>query len=98
MATYTELYNLKSDSSLRNRVAVAITIKSKDIIALETPTQDQKNWATKAITNPAEQADKIYNYLLADNASATVSQIQSATDAAIQTKVNTIIDKLIAEL
>ena len=96
MATYAELFELRNDSSLRNRVAVAVIKKAQDLIDLTTPTADQITWANDAIDNPASKAGPILNYVLAANSSATVSQIQGASDTAIQANVDSAVDALIA--
>lgn len=96
MATYAELYDLRSDSGLRNKVAVAVAIKAQTILDLASPTNAQVVWASAAIANPVTKADALLNYVLAANKSATVSQIQGATDSTIQTNVGAAVDKIIA--
>lgn len=96
MATYTELFGLKSDSAFRNKIAVAVVVKAQALIDGATPTTDEITWANNAISAPNQQADKIVNYVLAANKSATTVQITGATDVAIQTNVDTAVDALIA--
>ena len=96
MATYEDLFNLKSNSDLRNKIAVACVKKAQTLLDGETPASDEVTWASNALNNPIGQADKIMNYVLAANSAATVSQITSATDAAIQTNVDDAVDALIA--
>lgn len=96
MATYTELFDLRSDSALRNRVAVAVAVKAQAILALASPTAAQVAWASAAIGDPIGKADSLLNYVLAANKSATVTQIKTATDAAVQTQVDAAVDKLVA--
>lgn len=97
MATYTELYNeLQEDAQLRDKVAIACCKKAQTIVDLSTPTADQLNWANAVLQNPAGAAMKLLPYVLAANSSATVAQIQSASDATIQTNVNAAADKLIS--
>lgn len=95
MATYAELYNLRSDTALRNKVRVAVAKKAQALVDLATPTQGQLAWASQALTNPDAVADQIFNYVLVVNSAATAAQIQAATDAAIQTNVNAAVDKLV---
>lgn len=96
MATYTEIFNLKSDSQLRNKIAVAVAKKAQVLIDLASPTANQIAWANVAINNPLTMADKIMNYVLAANSAATAAQIAAASDADIQTNVSAAVDKLIA--
>lgn len=94
MATYTELFELRSNSGLRNKVAVACAVKAQALIDGPSPTAAQLAWAQAAIRDPIAVADSLLNYVLAANKSATVAQITGATDAAIQTNVSAAVDKL----
>lgn len=96
MATYTELFDLGSNTALRNRISIALVIKAQALLAVASPTANEVKWANSAITDPILLADKLMNYVLAANKAATTSQIISATDSAIQTNVDAAIDKLIA--
>lgn len=95
MATYTELYNLRSDSALRNKVAVACVVKAQGYLDEATPTTNEVAWANATINSPITMADKILNYVLAANKSATTSQITTASDAAIQTNVDAAVNALV---
>lgn len=96
MATYAELYSLGSNSDLRNKIAVAVTIKAKDYIALASPTADQLKWSAKALLAPVAEAEKLLPYVLAANSTLTVAQITGAADSAIQSGVAAAVDKLVA--
>lgn len=96
MATYLELYDLRSDSTLRNKVAVAVTKKAQALIAASSPTTAQITWANAALLNPQSKADPLLNYLLAANSASTAGQITSVSDGTIQTAVDAAVDKLIA--
>lgn len=96
MATYAELYDLRSNSALLNRIVVATTIKAQLLIDLATPTADQIAWASTAISNPEDKAGELFNYVLAKNSTLTVSQINAATDSAIQNQINAAVDAIIA--
>lgn len=96
MATYSELFDLRSNSALRNKVAVACVKKAQNLLDLATPSNSQVAWANSAIGSPLGMADKILNYVLAANSSATSAQITGATDSAVQDNVNAAVDKLIA--
>lgn len=96
MASYIELYDLASNSDLRNKVSVAVCVKAKDLIALASPSATQMQWASKALAAPVAEATKLLPYVLAANSTLTVAQITGAADSAIQTGVSNAVDKLIA--
>ena len=96
MATYAELYDLRSDETLLNRITVAAAIKAQSLIDGVVPTAAQIAWANETIVDPRSKARALINYVLAANESATVAQIKAATDATIQTNVDAAADALIA--
>jgi hypothetical protein len=99
MATYEELagYRTSPDGDLlRNKVAVAVAIKAQGLIDGGTPTAAEIAWADDAIKNPGNKAKEIFNYVVAKNNTATLTQITTATDATLQTNVNDAVDALIA--
>ena len=93
MPTYEELFELRNNSALKNRVTVAVMITAQkiidDVLAITgTTTQPQLDlWAANALSNPGSAASQIYPYVLAANASATIAQITGVDDLAIQTNV-----------
>lgn len=95
MATYAELFNLRRDDGLRNRIAVAAVVKAQSLLALPSPTTAQLTWAQDTFKDPNEKAKLLMEYVLAANKGATVAQIESATDTTIQTNVDTAVDKLL---
>lgn len=96
MATYKEIYDLRSNSDLRNKIAVAVLVKAQALLDLTTPTAKQVTWAKDAIGNPDAVAATLLNYLLAKNVALTTAQISAATDAAIQSAVNPVVDAIIS--
>ena len=96
MATYAELFELRRNSSLRNRVAVAIIVKAQALIDGATPTAAQIAWANTALLSPVSMAEQILNYVLATNNTASEQQIIDASDSAVQANVDTAVDALIA--
>lgn len=95
MATYEEIHALRTDSALRNRVLVACIISAEVIMAEDDTTPNHVNrlpWAAKVFASPATEASRMYWAVLAANKDATVAQIQSATDSAIQTNVDDHVD------
>jgi hypothetical protein len=96
MSTYTELFDLKNNSALRNKIAVACVKKAQTLLDAATPTANEVAWSSNTLNNPIQQADKIMSYVLVANSTATVSQITGATDSAIQSNVDSAVDALIA--
>jgi len=95
MASYAELYSLRSDSALKNRVNVAVIVAAEAIRSEDGATPNHANrlvWAAAVFAAPSAEADRMFMAILAANKDATVAQIQSATDAAIQTKVDATVD------
>ena len=96
MATYLELFTLKSDSALQDRTAVAVAIKAQGLLDSATPSIAQVTWANEALENPVSKAGALLNYVLAANNGLTVAQIQSASDSALQTNVGAAADIIIS--
>jgi len=95
MATYTELFDLKSNDALKNKITVAVVVKANALISAVTPTASEITWADNVLSNPSIESSRLINYVLAANKSATVAQISSATDSAIQTNVDEAVDAII---
>lgn len=96
MATYLELQNLRSNSDLQDKVAVACVKKAQTLIDSTSPTANAITWAEEVLRDPRSKGLEIINYVLAKNSAATVSAIQEASDETIQTAVSGAVDKLIA--
>jgi hypothetical protein len=95
MATYTELYNLTSDTTLRNRITVACIVAAETIMSEDAGTANHANrlkWAASVFANPSNEATRMQMAVLGSNKSLTVAQFAAATDAAIQTSVSNHID------
>ena len=92
MATYIELFGLKDDSDLQDKVAVAIAIKAQAIRDLGAPTQGQRDWANDVAADPVAEVGRVLWIVLAVNKDATVPQISGATDANIQAAVDAAVD------
>ena len=95
MATYAELYDLRSDDELKNKIVVAVVVKAQTILELASPTTAQVAWASEAIDGPIQKATSLMNYVLAANKALTVAQIQAAADSAVQANVDAAVDKII---
>jgi hypothetical protein len=97
MATYTELYALTGDQdALLHKVIVAIIVKANALSELPSPTLAQKDFARLAYTSPHTVGREVLYAVLAKNRAATVAQILAATDLAIQTNVDAVIDSIFA--
>lgn len=96
MATYLELFALRSNSDLIDKITVAVVKKAQSLLDGGAPTAAEVAWANDAIQSPVEKAKTLTNYVLAANSGLTTGQITSATDAAIQTNVDSAVDALIA--
>lgn len=96
MATYTELFDLKSESELRNKIAVAVMIKAQAYINGATPTTDELSWSSRVLVETISEADKLLLYLLGVNNAQDTSTITGASDLVIQNQVDTAVDALVA--
>lgn len=95
MATYAELYDLRNDSVLRNKITAATAIQADVIRAENGATVNHANrliWAKRAFTNAGGVADELLWAVLAGNRTSTVAQIQGASDANILTAVAAVVD------
>lgn len=97
MATYAELATLRNSSAFRDRVELAVTFYARYILgeAENTPLHKTRvNWAKPAFTNPSGVASGLMNAVVLDGTigdvlgSATDAQVQSATEAVINTILN----------
>lgn len=94
MASYDELFNLGTDTALRNKVAVGVIVKADAISALPTPTQLQLDWAKASYADHIGVAETILLAVLAANKDAAVAAITGATDVAIQNNVDAVVDNI----
>lgn len=91
MATYQELYALRANSALRHRVQIATWIAADGIRAESDATPNHAHrlvWAREVLSFGGGKAEQMFCALLAANNGLTTAQIESASDAAIQTAVN----------
>lgn len=97
MAEYSELRSLFDDASLINRTSVAVVIAAEVVIgeADTVPNHTQRvAWALTVLSNPTPDARKALKYILAVNKTATVADINTATDSTLQTEVDSLINLL----
>lgn len=91
MATYAELFDLRADSALRNRIAVACVVAAEAIRSEDAATANHANrllWAKAVFANPVGEAERMLWAVLAANKALSEAQIKGASDAAVQTAVN----------
>jgi hypothetical protein len=97
MATYLELYALRTNETLLQRLSVAILV-AVDLVRAEDPSTPQHanraSWAIQALKNPDLVAEKALALLLVANKTLTVANINNVTDDGIQTAVNGLINTL----
>jgi len=97
MATYLELSNIKANSGWNEfllKVRAATAIKACAIIDSATPAVSLIEWAKSAIKSPTTAGNDLVNYIISVNNSATVTQILSASDTAIQNNINDAVDSI----
>jgi hypothetical protein len=99
MATYLELANYKGDNgsdydNLRAKIKVALAVKAQAIAASTSPTAAEVTWAKDVLKELDSVAEETVNYVLAANKSATIAQINAASDTTVQTNVDEAVDNL----
>lgn len=91
MATYNELFDLRVNSELRNRIVVACVVAAELIRGEVASTPNNANrliWARSVFRDSENVAVPMLMAVLAQNRTATVAQITGASDATLQTAVN----------
>jgi hypothetical protein len=91
MATYAELFDLKSNTAFKNKIAVACIVAAEAIRNELTSVANHANrlvWAASVFKTPEVESERMLWAVLAANKSATTAQITGATDATIQTAVD----------
>ncbi len=95
MATYTDLQNALRNSLLTDRVEIAIAVAA---VAISTELGSVTNhanrliWAQEALGNLGGMAARFLPAVLAKNKNASIATITAASDAAIQTQVDELVD------
>lgn len=95
MASYEELFTLKNNSALINRVQVACIVAAEMVMAELDTTPNHANrllWAKDVFENPGREAARMYWAVLAANKDQDLGVITAATDLAIQSNVDEHID------
>ena len=97
MASYLELQSLFNDNDLTLRIRAATVIAANDLLS-GTPTANDRAFASAAFSDPTGIGKKVLMAVLAANKDASVTQIQGATDDAIQINVDAVIPSLVSAL
>ena len=94
MATYTELRGLFNNSELLGKIEVA-TVKHASDLLDGTPTAADRAWAADVFGNPKSESKKALMAVLATNSGLDSAAIIAASDAAIQTNVDSVAPSLV---
>lgn len=95
MALYLDLHDLKNNSDLQDRVTVAVIVAAEAIRTDASPPTNQPQrlaWAVGVMADPKTESVRMLWALLAANKDATVTAILAANDAALQAKVDAVVD------
>lgn len=95
MATYTELYDLRANSALKNRIMIACIIAAEAIRTEAPATANHANrllWAKAVFASPDAEAERMMMALIAQFNTNSIAQITGATDAGIQAAVDGAVD------
>lgn len=97
MATLVELRQMHSNGDFKNKVTSAVVIAAYNLIKTgTTPTTEEKAFAVAVMASPDGVGERVAKMVLAANASATVAQIEDATDSAIQLNVDEIVPVIVS--
>jgi len=93
MATYEELYSLRSDNVLKNRLRVAIAIKAASLLTDQNPSVAAVQWARGAVSGNLDSlSDQWFLPLIAALKDKSADDIKSIADADLQKIVNRAVD------
>ena len=95
MAAYLELYGLRSNSDLQDRVRVAGVVAAEAIRTEDAGTANHDNrliWAAEVFSSPVGVTDRLLWAILAANKNASIAQITSAADSVLQSQVDAVVD------
>lgn len=98
MPLYTELFELKSNDVLRNRVEIAIIIKAQEVLDknLPGPSDKEVEWAKEVLRSTSLEANSILLYILARNKNNKIVDILNESDSTLQQYVDKAIDVIIS--
>ena len=92
-----DLHALLGDADLRKKVQIA-TLVAADTLLSGAPSSSDQKWASAVYANPQGATGewfKAYGAMLAANNTASIANIEAATDASIQANVDAVADSLV---
>ena len=99
MATYQELYNALNaveNDGLKAQVSSSVIIAAEAKITDVAATAGELSWAYDTLLNPKPDGKRALLAVMAANKGIAIASMQGATDAAVQSQVDDIIDGLVA--
>ncbi len=97
MASLAELYELKSNSELRNRIEMACLIEAETIRVEENPTAARTAWSRAVFADPTRETGRMFRALIAAHAESPIDEIENVGDTPIKTAVAAAVDHFAAE-
>jgi hypothetical protein len=95
MASYDELLQANANTGLVNKVRVAVVVAATAIMTEAEATANHANrmlWAKTVFADPAEAGKRMMWPVLAQNKAQTLAAIIGASDAAVQTAVDSAVN------
>lgn len=96
MATYAELLSIAGGAqSLKDKIRVACVIAAEQIRTEDVGVANHANrlvWAKSVFENPSVQVERMLWAVLAQNKTLTTAQITGASDAAVQSAVDSAVN------
>jgi hypothetical protein len=95
MATLLELYNIRANSSLQNRIVQGAMLVAQEIIDEAPATTNHVNrvkWAVAVMKAPDGWGDILLRVLVAKNPTLTIVQLTGVTDEALLTALRTVVN------
>ena len=94
MANYVDLDAVVDNSVLQEKVKVAAMVKAERWMeGLDTPTANQLAWARSMLRDPSRDIRGLVWAVVVKNKAAPVENITGASDATVQTHVDSIISQ-----
>lgn len=91
MATYAELLTASGDTTLNQKMRVAVVVAAETIRAELDTVPNHANrllWAKAVYADPVREAQRMIWSVLAQNKAATLAAITGASDATVQANVD----------
>ena len=98
MAKFEELFELRTNSEVLNRLPAPICVKCDSVLTVGNLSDVQKEWARQGYENPDSIKAKIIWPMLIANKDKTIAEIKTASEEAVQTNVDAAIDEILANL